>query len=147
MRRRAIWNSLHPPTAVASFCPLLSPPTHTIPHSQVKITPPIQGAGWGGSWGGRGGSLLDVAEQLLLVHLEAALLPQLPQLLQRGAQLLARGDAQAPQVVAVDGEAGHRPAAEPGQQPRLALVLEQLTHLQLGVHLPVLRGKTDEQKG
>lgn len=86
MRRQAIWNSLHPPTAVAYFCPLLSPPTHTIPHSQVKITP--HPAPWMGC-GGRGGSVFDVAEQLLLVHLEAALLPQVPQLLQRGAQLLA----------------------------------------------------------
>lgn len=80
-----------------------------------------------------------MAEEFIFVHLVATVLPDVAELLQHGAYLLARGDPQPPQVVAADGEAGDGPAAELRQQLLLVLVLQQLTHFTLRVQLPTLK--------
>lgn len=86
--------------------------------------------------------MLDCAEELLFVHLVAALLPRVAKALQNGADLLARRDAHLPQVVPADGETRDGPARHLGKKLLLALVLEQLTHFGLDVHLPALQIRT-----
>lgn len=67
---------------------------------------------------------LNVTEQFVFVHCVSTLLPDVAQLLQGGADLLPRRDANPPQVMAADGEAGHRPPAELRQQLLFPLILE-----------------------
>lgn len=86
--------------------------------------------------------LLYGAEELVLVHLVSAFLPGVPEGLQHGADLFARGDAQLAEVVATDGETGHCPAAHLCQKLLLTLVLQKLTHLVLYIHLPALKAET-----
>lgn len=86
--------------------------------------------------------VLDCAEELLFVHLVAALLPRFSKALQNGANLLARRDAHLPQVVPTNGESWDGPARHLGKKLLLALVLEQLTHFSLNVHLPALQTRT-----
>lgn len=75
----------------------------------------------------------DGTQEFLLVQSVAAFLPDVTELLQGRANLLARGDSQATQVVATDRKTRDGPAMQFSQELPLTLVLQELQHFALGV--------------
>lgn len=88
-----------------------------------------------------------VTKEFIFVHLIATFLPDVPELLQGGADLLARGDAHPPQVVTADGETRDGPSEELLQQRLLALILQELADFTLGIQLPTLKGEETRVDG
>lgn len=82
-----------------------------------------------------------MTQELVLPHLVAAFLPLVPQLLQQSPDLSAGGHARPPEVVAAHGERGDGPPPHVPEEPVLALVLQQLTHVRRGVGSPALSAK------